>query len=485
MMKVCVYAFANTALFFERLIEHSRAQQDGIAWSAIVPRWQQRQRMQAVLSASALLYLYQDFDARYQRGPGDAQVLGQGLADAGDNELLCLLKDKGGYRTLDGVEQLRRAETVAAIYREFLERERPDYLIFPDVEVVDGFILLSLCRRLGITPLYYVGMRFLGGGFFSSDCYDTLPPYFGAYDEAGLQRARDFLNGFLDGAPQPLHPASTDRSALARPAPLWQRLPLAAWNHWRFERRYVGEDRWLMRIKMNIGRPLHAYRAWYFRTIQSRYFDLVSDSHALPARYVLYTLQYTPESSINGLEPYYVDQTRAIDLLLMGMPSGCRLVVKEHPAIAGVRANAFYRELRRKPGVVMAAPALSTRRLMQGAVAVASVTGTIGLECYLLGIPCLLFGRNFFSHLCAFGEGPSSIRQTLSRLVEGFVPPSFEDRARELARLLAISYPIELSDPLVRPEVVGASNIQAFLGALHQHIARLRAAAMSASTELT
>ena len=470
-MKICVYAFSNTAYFFTRLIQECESNRDAIEWSAVLPRWHHRQNFSSVLPTERLLYLYEHFDAQYAGASASDSF---GIQALEDNELLCLLKDKGGYLGLASEEQLRRAVTIAKIYREFLLRVKPDFMLFPDVEVVDGFLLLSLCKTLGIKPLYYVGLRFLGGGFFSSDCCEGLPCYFGGASEKNIEQANRFLESFLIGKPQPLESSELVKASDIPIMPLWKRAPLAIRQHLKYERLYAGEDGWVTRIKVNVARYLNAYRRWYFRKVQLRFFHLRDECQARPARYVLYALQYTPESSINGLEPYYVDQMRAIDLLLIGMPSDCRLIVKEHPAMAGIRGNSFYKELKRKPGVILAAPSLSTRRLMEGAAVVASVTGTIGFESYLLGKPCLLFGRNFFSHLCAFAEGPSSIRRVLVGLMEQFEAPSIEQRGLELARLLNVRYPILLSDPLVDPAVVSDQNLRAYRQAMLDHIARLK-----------
>jgi hypothetical protein len=470
-MKICVYAFANTAYFFARLIEESRERGDAIEWSAVLPRWHHVERFSTLLSADKRVYLYEQFDSRY--ASIDATSTPFDLGSANDNELLCLLKDKAGYLALDGDEQVRRARTIVSIYRDFLVREKPDYLLFPDLEVVDGFLLLALCKRLGITPIYYVGMRTLGGGFFSSDCYESLPAYFGQATGEDLAAARGLLDSFLAGKSCIHDEPGAGSLPLIEPLPLWKRAGRAIRMARRYERHYAGEDDWVQRVKANLAPQLNAYRRWAFDRFQLGHFHLRSDTDLLPKKFVLYALQYTPESSINGLEPYYVDQLRAIDLLLAGMPSDHQLVVKEHPAMAGIRQPGFYRQLRRKPGVVLAAPGVSTRQLMQASVLVASVTGTIGLESYLLGIPCLLFGRNFFSHLCAVGDGPSTIRAQLTQSIEGAPVVPREERLLEVARLLNIRHPILLSDPIVTPDVLSRHNVRAYLAAVHEHIHRL------------
>ena len=473
-VKICVYAFGTTAHFFTRLIAESRARGDGIEWSSVLPRWHHRKSFEQLLSPEKAVYLYDRFDAVYRSLSGSEAVFG--FSAEADNELVCLLKDKAGYRFIDGDEQLRRAAVIVEVYREFLERERPDYMLFPDLEVVDGFLLHSLCKSLGIVPIYYVGMRTLGGGFFSADCYEQLPTYFGDHDAQDLEKATWFMDQFLSDKPEALDEPKAEGTVTIQAAPLWKRGFKALAMHVKFERKYVGEDNLLLRVKANFSARIARFRAWRFRTFQLRWFHLRDKDAALPEKYVFYALQYTPESSINGLEPYYVDQTRAIDLLLSGLPSGHRLVVKEHPACVGVRPTAFYRQLRRKPGLVLAAPAIPARRCLEGAALVASVTGTVGLESFMLGLPCLLLGRNFFSHLCGKAQGPASISTVMQSLIGGFAMPDLERRRIELARLIHIRYPILLSDPLVTPAVIAPANITAFLDAVHDHIRRLGSA---------
>lgn len=470
-MKICVYAFANTAYFFERLIQESREQGDDIQWSAILPRWHHLEMFRKLIRSDKCLYLYENYNARYALA--DAKSFEFGLSNDGDSELVCLMKDKGGYLALDGAEQMRRARTIVSIYQEFLQREKPDYLLFPDLEVVDGFLLLALCKRLGVTPIYYVNMRTLGGGFFSSDCYETLPPYFGEVNDGDLEQAQILLENFRAGKACVYDEPIADSTSRIQAKPLWKRSWQTIRMARRYERYYAGEDGWIQRVKANLAGHLNRYRVWKFRNLQIRYFQLRSEADCLPVKFVLYALQYTPESSINGLEPYYVDQLRAVDMLLAGLPSDHYLIVKEHPAMAGIRSSNVYRNLRCKPGVLLASPWLSTTRLVKGSVLVASVTGTIGLESYMLGIPCLLFGRNFFSHLCTAADGPGTIRAQLASAIEGMACLDQQERKMALARLLNIRHPILLSDPLTTPAVLSRQNVRGFLAALHKHVYRL------------
>ena len=467
-LRICVYAFSSTALFFGALIEECDKHYDLIEWSIIFPQGHFRHIADGSIPRERQCYLYEDFTRAYQECSATeiqrAMESGEGLQTA-------LLKDKVGYRLLNGDEQLRRGATMDACYRRFLARIKPDFIIFPNLEVVDGFVLMNIVNELGIGVLYYSAMRFLGGGYFSSDLYETLPRYFGNYTVEDLALARQTIRDFHDGRP-------TDRDnaypPTLPPKPRWlQRLVLTHWLRWKYERLHATEDNLLMRIRRNI-RPL-MMKLWRARLdlTQAHFFHITSDHDPLPEKYVLYLLQVTPESSINGVEPYYVDQFRGIDALLLNLPKGHRLVAKEHPIMCGRRNSSFYRELRRRPGVVTAHPAVDTRRLIKHASVVTTITGTAGLEAYLLGNPCLSFGPNFFSHLCRRPPALSDLRGVLTELATQWKPPSDTQKEIEIAKLLNVSATFMVTDPWFAPTVMAPENIKTAREYLWLHLRRL------------
>jgi hypothetical protein len=472
-MKIAVYAFANTAFFFRALIASLGHRKD-VEWSVVIPRGHYVSLFDGVVPASHKLYLYADFNARYAR---DRFIDGFACPPGADNIYVSLSKDKDGYCHLDKEEQLRRAATIYRIYKEFLTRVRPEYMLFPDLEVVDGFILINLCYELGIVPIYYVSTRLLGRCFFSYNCYEELPAYFGEATDEDRARATSLLRRVRDGglkALPPPEPHWPTHQPPRRPA-LIPRTIRSVWRTSTTERLHAGEDSVMQRIRTVIRPVVYRYRASKFQIRQAGFFDVPPDLSSLPERFVLYALQYTPESSINGLEPYYVDQLRVIDQLIAALPNEHWLLVKEHPAMIGERSAAFYRQLRRRAGVVLVDPRANSQDLALRARLVATVTGTIGLECFFLDRPCLLFGRNFFAHLCyRFGDWASK-SDFISRILAEYHPRSEEEKVTALAQLLHVSYSCKVGDPISEPAIMAEQNIAAYWAAITDHIHRLRA----------
>ena len=464
--RIVVYAFATSAYFFSEVIKRSR---ELVEWSIIIPRGHHLDELRGLVPAERLLYLYECFNKDYLRQPDISDFV---FPEQGDNFSYSLLKDKDGYRHLDKDEQLRRIAVVYQTYRRFLEEVRPEYVLFPDLEVVDGFVLINLCQELGITPIYHVGMRSLGGSFFAQNAEERLPVYFGTEGVAEMAVAADYVRQVSEaGRVIPLAGAEVVKVAPPRPKNSFvRRVVNNLWLAFTKERYYSGEDNFWLNCLTLVRHQLNALRRLWFKTWQVRFFDLVEKGAVLPQRFVYYALQYTPESSINGLMPYYVDQMRAIDRLLIGLPHGFRLLVKEHPAMMGVRDSAFYRQLRRRPGVVLVAPWVDSAQLIQKASLIASVTGTVGLESFLLDRPCCLFGKTFFSHLCYPAEEWMTRPGWISELLADYQAPSFEEKVREIAKLLAIRFDFELADPFAVPAVLAPDNVERFLSALLRHL---------------
>ncbi len=464
-MRICIYAYTTTAYFFRALIAACAAAGDTVEWSVIHPQGHFRHLFRAAVPPERQCYLYRDFARQY--AACDEALIARGLA-SGEGLAAALMKDKDGYRHLDKDEQLRRAATMHGCYEAFLDRVRPDYVLFPDLEVVDGFVLMNLCRSRGIGVLYFVSMRFLGRSFLAADPYETLPRYFGGFDDDDLAAARAVLRRFR--ARENLSPG--DGFPLApppRPSP-WRRIVVSAWIRARYERLHVSEETFRMRITRNIPGIAAKIRQRRFALVAARYFD--RPAH-VPAKYVYYALHYTPESSINGLQPYYVDQLRAIDALLLNLPPGHRLVVKEHPAMVGMRPLSVYRALRRRPGLVLLHPAVDSRTLIAGAALVVTVTGTVGLEAYLMGKPTLTFGRSFFAHLCRSAPALSELGAVLADCVAAYAPPDEATKEAAIARLMNIGADFSINDPWLGPTVLSPDNIAAARAYLWRHLAQL------------
>src|SRR5262249_329809 len=103
--------------------------------------------------------------------------------------------------------QLKNAVAHYRAYKEYLQKEKPDFVYFPLIEPPDGPVLLSVVKELGITPVFRSSARNLLVSFFSLTPNEDLPRYVmtGTPPEPLVERARRIVE-----------------DARTRPLPAWR-----------------------------------------------------------------------------------------------------------------------------------------------------------------------------------------------------------------------------------------------------------------------
>jgi hypothetical protein len=126
---------------------------------------------------------------------------------------------------------------------------------------------------------------------------------------------------------------------------------------------------------------------------------------AVPTKpYVLFFLNYQPEKTTTPMGGVFDDQLLAVRLLAQALPTGWRLLVKEHPRQFGAHVDAapyrsieYYKELASLPNVQLVSPSASAPELLAKCTATATITGSIGWQGLLAGKPAINFGRSWYA----------------------------------------------------------------------------------------
>ena len=115
-------------------------------------------------------------------------------------------------------------------------------------------------------------------------------------------------------------------------------------------------------------------------------------------KYIYFPLHYQPELSTNPLGGQYVNQLLVVEMLSKVMPN-MKIYVKDHPRSGNFfKNNIFYKSLTKLRNVNLINLDADTYKLIQYSEAVATVTGTAGLEAIIRGKPVLMFGNRFYEH---------------------------------------------------------------------------------------
>ncbi len=429
---VVIHGYGTYAITYRHMLELARSAAADIDWAIILPTSHHLDVLREVLSADRILCLEHE-QSRCHPQPDLA-----GLANYAGNIYADIEAEKQVYKHRPAGQQLARAAEAYTIYKRFLKERNATHLVLAHIETSEGKVLVSLARELGIPVIVPAGLRNIGGTAFTADECEQLPDY-GRPTMEHFEEARRFLAAFRSD-PTPAFIPEEFAVAGETPLPIYRKPLLqrlrgfvhrALANPAMFEPALFQIS--LMYAFPNILGMIRGVRGWRNRNN----FDVASLDE-LPAKFIYYPLQTTPESSINTPAPYFIDQMRAIDAIRMAMPSDHAVVVKEHWASIGIRSPSFYRTLRRKAGVRIAHFSLPSLELIRKAQVTISVTGTATLEAFLLGHPSLALGgcfmTEFLGGICRIGE----LRERIARACSN--PPDDEAIVSALARTFSVRH---------------------------------------------
>ena len=115
--------------------------------------------------------------------------------------------------------------------------------------------------------------------------------------------------------------------------------------------------------------------------------------------YVYFPLHVQPELSTSPAGIHFAEQLEAIRFISENLPENWRLVVKEHPDVTKLRMSRprnFYKSIREFTNVDLLASCVSHDDLVYGARAIATISGTPGLDAVLNGKPAWILGYAWF-----------------------------------------------------------------------------------------
>lgn len=220
-------------------------------------------------------------------------------------------------------------------------------------------------------------------------------------------------------------------------------------------------------------------RTWRKWAVYRAFRAAVSDPPVGP--YVVFLMHYQPEESTMPRGGVFAQQLNAIIRLRSALPEQVAIVVKENKATfraplalaIGVRSHDFYAALRSLPNTSLVPLERDTFDLIDHALAVATITGSVGLEALCRGKPVLIFGdANYESFAGVTRLGSEVSGPALKRVMDsaGHDPASTRrDLLGEL--LLSVGSASENNETNALSQVLATVQAFEYLGANLEQLA--------------
>jgi hypothetical protein len=351
----------------------------------------------------------------------------QGLASWENEPMYLPLSDRWRRRIAD--DMLRVAVDV-------MDEAQPDLVIGLERRSMVGNAIYEVCRARGVPMRIMISSRVgywwhpredlgLGTGPEETVLIDS-------FRTADRQLTSEFADRYRRAGT--LYPSRSgeSRQALQARGPSAGRW-LRVWGNRvvrggrRSRRRYVRRldqnflGLTLLELRMNAGRwalarsPIKSTESW-------------SDE-----AFVLWPLHTRPEDSVSvlGLGLDEIEEIRRVRSIL---PSRYLLLVKENPAMVGLRGREFKRLIESQPGVRLVDPRVPTASLVERSCGVVSLSGTALLEAAVIGKPAWALGRPEFEYILD-ARGPEALMSFIKEIEEG-VSPERGDRVEAYLRYL-------------------------------------------------
>ena len=202
----------------------------------------------------------------------------------------------------------------------------------------------------------------------------------------------------------------------------------------------AGERRRNLRSAAFEKGPLEKIRRIVRERVGHAAYDGMARDRTDDIRFATYFLHYQPEYTVDALGRFYADQVSLIHNIAAALPAGMHLVVKEHPAMVGLRPPSFYRRIQANTNVRLVHHAIDSRELIRQSEIVFTIVGTAALEAMFIGRPAIMFGQyafantNLISYCDSYWRLPGMIQE---RLAES---PTDEDVRRHAMALLAAKF---------------------------------------------
>lgn len=163
-----------------------------------------------------------------------------------------------------------------------------------------------------------------------------------------------------------------------------------------FKRLYVQDP-------IEAKKKIQSFFSRRFRTKKFvRYYNSIAEIPNLNVPYFYFAMHYQPELTTSPLGGWFVHQYLAIQMLSYCLPDGVWLYVKEHPAILhdveNTRDIEQYRIIKNLKNVKFVSFEIDSMRLIEGALAVSSITGSVGYESLYKHKPYIMFGNQIMRY---------------------------------------------------------------------------------------
>ena len=339
-----------------------------------------------------------------------------------------------------------------------MKSQNIDAVVALDITSAESYLIYIYCKLFDIPYWNLLPLRigkYLG---FSDGPMEEFTKQIisrgGPISDKSIGFARDFIKSVRDGSQLPHDAAQLGKESIIKKRDSKRSGVLWSLNTLRRLGGLLAKERG--HIGRVLERPSIRLLAQTFKTRvrRSRFYQYNFDeppSFEAAEDSVLFAWQSEPETAVSLYNPQLPRQWEIAYLLSTAVPGRVAVYVKDHPRMFGLRTRSFYNDLKcLNPNIHILDPRLKASDLINRFAVVVTLSGTIGIEATVKGVPCLCLGRYPYKTLPGIyeveniAEVAASIRAALNPGIRFFLNSEEAEKKRLeiFAKIIEYGYSI-------------------------------------------
>lgn len=311
-------------------------------------------------------------------------------------------KDKFYYgfkQNLSDEEIVLYFKAVYKMASEFFNKFKPDIIIAPNFVGLYHMIFNLFAKKNGIKMIALTDCKIKGMSIFSHSYRGDEGAFYNRVNELNLgkvksenlEQARQYIKEFRQEFKKPVYMLDASKKTLIKRirhfgSPYyhilrwyWKR-PVNPWKN-------IG-------ISVDWRPPKIILRDHYSR---DRYIKFANNFKYFPfenlKHFAYFPLQYQPEETIDVIAPFFSNQIEVARLIAMSLPNDLTLVVKDHPAMLGLRPPSYLEKLDRTVNVKLIDYRIPSEKILKNMEILISPSGTSLAEAAFYNKPVIQLGN--------------------------------------------------------------------------------------------
>lgn len=295
---------------------------------------------------------------------------------------------------------LKLIQVMSKAILHMLDAEKPDVVIFPLVGSMGVQLLYEIAKKRGIKMLFILAARVDDRVLICDNAYNDFSNILkqAKPTEEDRKNAKAFLSRFT-GEKEVRYDGIPGAKKVNNPLGfLWKEV--GGWIEYVWK--YYQTQSYLKKNKM--ARDYTQQSPYYYsknrlKRLGNRLIGHrgIFENAQWNEDFVYFPLHVEPEIAVQVWAPYYDNQIEICRAIAKSLPAGYKLYVKEHPAMLYERKRSYYEKLKRIPNLRLIDPFIGSQKVIKHCKAVYTITGTAGMEAFLMGKPVLTFGSVMYN----------------------------------------------------------------------------------------